>query len=551
LGQDVDAPILHPAVISGFGTRIMGIPIYNGHTAAVLIPSVGCPVGCNFCSTSTLFGGKGHSVNFYETGDELFSILTNLEQKLGVSSFFVLDENFLLYKQRAVRLLELMELHQKSWSFYIFSSARVLQSYAMEQLIRLGISWVWLGLEGKDSKYSKLNGVDTVALVKRFQTHGIRVLGSTIIGMEEHTPENIDEAVDYAVQHHTDFHQFMLYTPMPGTPLYKEHVLNNKLLSEEECPIADVHGQERFNFKHQHIRDGQENTYLLNAFKRDFEINGPSLARIVNTTLQGWKRYRHHPDKRIVKRFKTEAKGFSTGYAGAIWAMTRWYRHDPRMQKRTKSILKNMYNEFGWITRLLAPIIGKFLLITMKREEKRIARGWTYEPPVIFEKNKRALLTEKEGFAIPCLKIRTIKLPVYDSDKVLRYYNDRVEQAAAQIKEIRNNAILELTKISETFSCRKELARKQLSNIAVTLTEKRNQTGEQVLNMLEKFRDQCECDIEDIYLVFERMVQKCEPVRDEIMHLKLYMETKYFNAKKQIQQISRKIELLPRESVLS
>ena len=30
-------------------------------TAATIIPSVGCPMGCNFCTTSSFFGGKGKS----------------------------------------------------------------------------------------------------------------------------------------------------------------------------------------------------------------------------------------------------------------------------------------------------------------------------------------------------------------------------------------------------------------------------------------------------------------------------------------------------------
>lgn len=74
LGQDEEQPIKHPAVISGFGNRIFGIRLPGKDTAATLIPSVGCPMGCNFCSTSHLFGGKGKSVNFYESGDELFSV---------------------------------------------------------------------------------------------------------------------------------------------------------------------------------------------------------------------------------------------------------------------------------------------------------------------------------------------------------------------------------------------------------------------------------------------------------------------------------------------
>ena len=82
--------------------------------------------------------------------------MERIEKALKVNSFFVLDENFLLHRKRALRLLELMKQHEKSWSLYVFSSARVLKSYNIEQLVGLGISWVWMGLEGENSQYEKL-----------------------------------------------------------------------------------------------------------------------------------------------------------------------------------------------------------------------------------------------------------------------------------------------------------------------------------------------------------------------------------------------------------
>ena len=86
LGEDESRPIRHPRILSGIGSRILGITqsVKQGEVAATLIPSVGCPVGCNFCSTSAMFGGKGHSVNFYETGEELFQVMCDLEQDLKV-----------------------------------------------------------------------------------------------------------------------------------------------------------------------------------------------------------------------------------------------------------------------------------------------------------------------------------------------------------------------------------------------------------------------------------------------------------------------------------
>ena len=103
----------------------------------------------------------------------------------------------------------------------------------------------------------------------------------------DHTPENIENVIDYAVSHDTEFHQFMLYTPIPGTPLYAEHEANDTLLNQTVLFVADIHGQLKFNYQHPHIRNGEETEFLLRAFQRDFEVNGPSVVRIIRTILRG------------------------------------------------------------------------------------------------------------------------------------------------------------------------------------------------------------------------------------------------------------------------
>ncbi len=54
-------------------------------------------------------------------------------------------------------------------------------------------------------------------------------------------------------------------------------------------------------------------------------------------------------------------------------------------------LLQDIYREFGWKTRMIAPLVGVSVYITLKIEEKRLANGWTYEPPSFYEKNKAAL----------------------------------------------------------------------------------------------------------------------------------------------------------------
>jgi hypothetical protein len=374
----------------------MGIAVEEkpADVAATLIPSVGCPVGCNFCATSAMFGGKGKFVDFYRTGDELFDIMCQIERVQGTQSFFVMDENFLFHRRRALRLLELMERHDKSWILYVFSSAGVINSYTIEQLVGLGISWVWMGLEGKNSRYTKLHGIDTFDLVRKLQSHGIRVLGSTIIGLEDHTPENIADVIEYAVRHETDFHQFMLYMPLPGTPLHAEISAQGLMLDEAECPTADTHGQFRFNYRHPHIPAGMESELLLQAFRRDFEVNGPSMLRVLWTTLKGWKRYQEHPDRRIRRRFELEAAGMATNLSAVVGGTRSYYRKNPALQARMTLLLKDMGREFGWRSRLSAMLGGPYVSWKIRQEERRLAAGWTYEPPTFYEINEAVELGE-------------------------------------------------------------------------------------------------------------------------------------------------------------
>ena len=387
LGEDENAPITHPPIVSGLRTRIMGIrlPDRKGATAATIIPSVGCPMGCNFCTTSAFFGGKGKFVNFFESGDELFDVMQQMEHELKVNSFFLMDENFLLHRERAMRLLERMKAAHKSWTMSVFASANAIRKYTMQELVELGVSWLWMGLESPRAGYSKLNGTDTRELTHELREHGIRVQGSTIIGLEHHTPDNIILEIEHAVSHGTDFHQFMLYTPVPGTPLYQQMADEGRMLKDVD--YADIHGQFKFNFRHAAISREDSKRFLDWAFWRDFEMNGPSLYRIARTLLAGWKRYKDWPDARVRERFAREMHRLSGIYSSALWAMEHQFRKvNVDVSEQIRALRKEFKQESGVISRAMPAVLGPVLLWTTQREEKRLARGKTYEPPTILER---------------------------------------------------------------------------------------------------------------------------------------------------------------------
>ncbi|MEN6532438.1 MAG: B12-binding domain-containing radical SAM protein [Bryobacteraceae bacterium] len=385
LGEDPDAPIQHPALSSGFDLRVMGIKVPNMiDRSATVISSVGCPMGCNFCTTSAFFGGKGKVLNFCETGEELFRVMEEAETSQKVKSFFVMDENFLLQRQRAMDLLARMKRSGKSWALNIFSSANAIRKYSCEELVELGISSIWIGLESPHSNYTKLEGTDTLRMARELRKHGIVLLGSTILGLEHHTPENIKQEIEHAIAHETDLHQFMLYTPVPGTPLYNEMAEQGRLL---DVNLADIHGQFGFNFKHEAISRKESKKFLDWAFLRDFERNGPSLFRICRTTFEGWKRYRDHPDLRVRERFERDAQSLRRAYAGMLWAMEhRLKQSNQSVSTQIRALRKEMEREFGLATTALARTLGPVLWWTSRREDKRLAKGHTYEPHTIIER---------------------------------------------------------------------------------------------------------------------------------------------------------------------
>ena len=250
-----------------------------------------------------------------------------------VKSFFIMDENFLLQRKRAMELLGLHEAG-RARAGRSTSSPRPTPSASTpcEELVELGISWIWMGLESPHSSYSKLDGADTVQLTRELREHGIKLLGSTIVGLEHHTPENIAGEIEHAVAHETDFHQFMLYTPVPGTPLYARDGRTGPAAGRRSGRHSRPVQASTSSTPPSRARNPRSS--WTGPSWRDFERNGPSLYRICRTTFEGWKRYKNHPDLRVRERFEREARSLRHAYAGMLWAMEHRLERDQRLGGR-------------------------------------------------------------------------------------------------------------------------------------------------------------------------------------------------------------------------
>jgi hypothetical protein len=226
-------------------------------------------------------------------------------------------------------------------------------------------------------------------MVRRLREHGIATIGSSIIGLPHHTQENLREEIEHAVLHETDFHQFMLYTPMPGTPLYQASLAEGSLL--QEVPYADSHGQFKLNFRHPGISRDESKVLLDWAFRRDYEQNGPSVCRLFKTMLAGWRKYSNHPDARVRRRLRRERLLYQPIMEASLRAMDYRlaYENRPSPREQVRLLRQDLNTEQGgvgsvgrWIGAAAAPILlGASLL-----DQFRVARGRIREPKTRVER---------------------------------------------------------------------------------------------------------------------------------------------------------------------
>jgi hypothetical protein len=114
---------------------------------------------------------------------------------------------------------------------------------------------------------------------------------------DHHDHSSIQEDIDFAIELQTDFVQFMELGPLPGTALYQEYDEAERLRHDVE--FVEWHGQDKIWFKHPHFDREETNAYLKNAFEQDYKRQGPSLLRLSDTCLRGYRTFKSHSNPRL------------------------------------------------------------------------------------------------------------------------------------------------------------------------------------------------------------------------------------------------------------
>jgi hypothetical protein len=210
-------------------------------------------------------------------------------------------------KDRALELLELMEKNHRHFTFAIFSSAETLKKIGdLDILVRLGVNFIWIGVESKKEIYAKNKNIDFYTLIMELRKRGISVLASSILFLEQHDKNTIWEDIDFVTALTPDYLQFSPLGPIPGTKLYDDYEKQGKII--RNIPYETQHGQGKIWFHHDHFSRDESKALLRLAFEIDYTRNGASLLRNIKTTFEGYLYCSNHPGELVRERSKTYQK---------------------------------------------------------------------------------------------------------------------------------------------------------------------------------------------------------------------------------------------------
>jgi hypothetical protein len=297
IGQDPADPVRQPLVAGDVTLKCFrNYPYLPRARYAELTHGFGCPHKCEFCSTSAFFGFLHIP---FAVGRAMYDAMAAIHDRLGISYFYLYEEDMCLYKKSLQQWGGLIrDDRERTLSWTCFSTVKSLTSWDLEELVAMGFSHVWIGIESVASPFSKSVGRDNLGLFRELQSFGVTTTGSIIFGLDHHTPENLQADVDHLVELYPSTAQMGTLMPADGT------ALRARLEAEGRVRKGNYWDSDLYSelIIHPNFQPGQLHDAVFWGYDEFYRRTGPAIHRLVRTWLNGARRLKHSPTAALRRR---------------------------------------------------------------------------------------------------------------------------------------------------------------------------------------------------------------------------------------------------------
>jgi len=203
--------------------------------------SRGCPFACKFCSVIPMFGRKYR----FKTIDRILEEIRAANPQKGHHVFFI-DDNFAADKRRTKKLLRTIIDRNITfeWSAQVRTDVTKDQEL-MKLMEKAGCFAVFIGFESINPKtldlYNKSQGLaDIENSIRIVKQHNINIHGMFVLGSDTDDIQTIRNTAKFAKKLDIESIQFMMLTPLPGTPVF-EDLKNSGRLIHTDWSKYDAH----------------------------------------------------------------------------------------------------------------------------------------------------------------------------------------------------------------------------------------------------------------------------------------------------------------------
>jgi len=194
----------------------------------------GCPHGCTFCTTPSIFGRKFRQ----RSVDDIVSEIRTAKERFNTRVFIFSDDNVAGNHKWSLDLFEAIRPLDVKWAsqcdILISRNDKLLKAMAASGCVGL-----ILGLESPKAGTLRMAGktyVDAdqyIEKIRKIQSFGISIWGSFIFGFDSDNWHDCMQAVRFAQKAKLCMSCYPILTPYPGTAVYEQYKQEGRLLTED------------------------------------------------------------------------------------------------------------------------------------------------------------------------------------------------------------------------------------------------------------------------------------------------------------------------------